>query len=63
MTATQGHLPVLRYLIDRGADKTATRRDGYTILHLAAVSGNTEMVKYIVEELGLDILTRGGPEG
>ena len=50
-----GHLPVVRYLIDRGADWTIRSSSGRTVLLDAVYFGQTEIVTYLVEEVGMDV--------
>lgn len=48
-------LDILKYLIERGGDKNIKHEDGITLLHFAALEGDTECVKYLVEECKLDV--------
>ena len=53
--ATKGsHLTVVKKLIKLGADVRATDNVGQTILHVAALTGNTEIVRYILENNLID---------
>lgn len=49
----RGNLQMAQLLLDYGADLHATSEKGVTCLHLAAVSGNLSLVKYLVDEKGL----------
>ena len=44
-----GHIPVLEFLIKRGADAEATGKNGRTILHLACWKGQFDISIYIIE--------------
>lgn len=50
----EGHLEMVKFLIDQGANVNSTSDDGHTALHLAARSGNLDIVKYLLE-LGVDV--------
>ena len=43
------HVATARALLERGADRTATSRAGYTALHGAASQGHVEIVKMLLE--------------
>ncbi|KAJ2893145.1 hypothetical protein MKZ38_008993 [Zalerion maritima] len=75
MAAARGHLEVVRWLVDRGADLNALSaltcscvfRHWYqepvvnpTPLHLAICYGHTDVAKYLIEQ-GADLTTDGGP--
>lgn len=45
-----GHLSVAKRLIDLGADVEAKDNASQTILHIAAVIGNTEAIKAILKK-------------
>lgn len=63
MTASKrGNLEMVRFLVEEGADVNAfdmdsykTRETGWTPLVHAAVHDRLEVVKYFVEELGIDV--------
>eukprot|EP00038_Savillea_parva_P010623 m.191560 g.191560 ORF g.191560 m.191560 type:complete len:736 (-) comp18387_c0_seq1:22-2229(-) len=61
LAATNGHMDVLRYLIDQGADVNVRCPDGCTPLHLAILEEQVEVVKYLLEH-GAD-RTAETPEG
>ena len=48
--ARYGHLPVVQYLCEQGADKEAKDRCGHTPLHLAAAKGHLPVVQYLCEQ-------------
>lgn len=54
LAAHEGHLPVINYLVSRGADVHATRMDGRTAVHCAAQQGCLMVVKHLVQEEHLD---------
>jgi len=43
-----GHLEVLRLLLDHGADKDAADEDGYTPLYRACYEGHLEIIKLLL---------------
>jgi hypothetical protein len=49
VAALHDRLDMARYLIEHGADVSATNRDGNTPLHTAAFLGRTELVKLLIE--------------
>ena len=48
--AWNGHLAVVQYLVEQGADKEAKDNAGDTALHLAAYAGELAVVQYLVEQ-------------
>ncbi|XP_076659152.1 ankyrin repeat domain-containing protein 16 isoform X1 [Halictus rubicundus] len=50
-----GHLAAIKRIIELGADAGATDNVGQTILHVAALTGNTIAVRYILEQHLIDI--------
>ena len=59
--AYMGHLPVVQYLCEEGADKEARNRNGMTQLHCAAQQGHLPVVQYLCEQAaGKDVEDRGG---
>jgi ankyrin repeat protein len=51
-----GWLPSVRYLVEEiGVDVNTRDHEGYTALHHAASRGDTEMVRYFVEQ-GADVM-------
>ncbi|KAF6992810.1 hypothetical protein CFC21_009769 [Triticum aestivum] len=50
---TNGHLPAVRYLVDRGAD-LHQQRGSITLLHAATVHGYSEIVKFLLSR-GADV--------
>lgn len=43
-----GQLEMVQLMIRFGADPNMTSRDGWSTLHLAAFSGNSEILQYII---------------
>ena len=53
VAAQQGHLEVVRFLVESGADKDqGTTHDGTTPLFIAAQHGHLEVVRFLVESGG-----------
>ena len=51
-----GWLPSVKYLVEEvGVDVNARDHEGYNAVHHAAARGDTELVKYLVEQ-GVDVL-------
>ncbi|XP_053982841.1 ankyrin repeat domain-containing protein 16-like [Hylaeus volcanicus] len=49
------HLPAAERIIELGADVQATDNVGQTVLHVAALAGNTDAVRYILNNNLIDI--------
>jgi len=49
-----GHLEVVEYLVDNGADVNVESEHGWTALLVASLDGHIEVIKYLVEK-GADI--------
>jgi ankyrin repeat protein len=60
LAAEKGHLDIVGYLTEKGANVNVKRRYGLTPLHFAAQSGHLDIVKYLVDEKGADINVRDG---
>ena len=43
----KGHLDIVRYLVEQGADVTAENNEA---VHWASLNGHTEVVQYLVEK-------------
>ena len=50
LAAEEGHLPVVQYLCEQGADKEARANAGMTPLHMAAQKGHFPVVQYLCEQ-------------
>ena len=48
--ASFGHLPIVQYLLQHGADLHKTDNRGLTVLHGAAQNGHIAVVRYLVEQ-------------
>ncbi len=48
--ASNGHLEVVKYLINKGADINAKLNNGSTALIVATMSGQLEIVKYLISK-------------
>lgn len=46
----RGNIDIVKFLLSYGADMRAMSQNGVSCLHLAAVSGNCTLVKYLIEE-------------
>ena len=56
-----GSLEDVKILVSRGADVNAVDNDGYTPLHMAAMSGYPDKAKFLLEKgANLQALTKGG---
>jgi len=49
LAAYNGHVEVMKYLIDNGAQFTEATDNGYTALLLASYNGRTEVIKWLYE--------------
>jgi ankyrin repeat protein len=49
LAAGNGHFKIVKYLVEKGADKESKDLSSHTPLHLAAKKGHFEIVKYLVE--------------
>ena len=52
-TALEGHLPVVQYLCEQGADKDKRDMDGLAPLYWAADKGHLHEVQYPCEQGGI----------
>jgi hypothetical protein len=53
--AQNGDLKAMKELIDKGANVKAINKYGQTALHLAALYGKLEVVKYLIEEQNVNV--------
>nr|MBI3612801.1 ankyrin repeat domain-containing protein [Nitrospirota bacterium] len=61
IAAWNDHLPIVRLLLDRGADINAVDPEGWTALHFAALYGRTSIVQLLLERKAhCCIVTAGG---
>ncbi|XP_030843247.1 ankyrin repeat and EF-hand domain-containing protein 1-like [Strongylocentrotus purpuratus] len=49
-----GHLEVVEFIVDEGADFEISDKDGFTALHIASFNGHLDIVKYLVSK-GADL--------
>ncbi len=52
-TSEEGHLEIVKFLVESGADKDAKGSKDWTPLHFASRDGHMEIVKFLVE-IGAD---------
>ena len=50
MSAQDGHLDVVKFLVEQQAEVNAKKDDGWTPLHSAAQNGHLDVVKFLVEQ-------------
>ena len=55
LAAANGHMDVVKYLIEKLCDKNARANDDLTPLHYAASCGKLDIVKYLIEEVGVQM--------
>ena len=59
LAAQEGHLEIVRFLLEIGANKDQAEKDGTTPLHVAAGGGHLDIVRFLVEAgANNDLLTR-----
>ncbi|XP_064646401.1 serine/threonine-protein phosphatase 6 regulatory ankyrin repeat subunit B-like [Lineus longissimus] len=61
-SSTEVNLDMFKHLISLGADVNATDKNGWNVMHLAALSSRTDLVDYLVNSLGLDVNCRTGDD-
>ena len=54
IAAAAGHLAMVQYLLDQGADKEKSTNNGYSPLYAAAQNGHLAVVQYLLEQ-GADV--------
>ena len=62
IAVVSGKMETVNFLLDQKADPQISAKDGYTLMHAAAFSGQKEMVKLVLS-LGLEVNPRYGPNG
>jgi ankyrin repeat protein len=50
LAAMKGNIPIIEFLLKKGANTNAKDKFGATPLHLAAISGYTDSVKVLLEK-------------
>lgn len=55
ITAIHGHIEIVKYLIDKGADINAKNNDDESLLHIVANNGHLNIIKYLIENNKVDI--------
>ena len=53
--AAGGKVPAIRFLVGKGIDLNARCNGGRSLLHVAAINGQIEAIKWLVEKQGQDI--------
>lgn len=53
-SAIRGNVEIARELVKAGADISIGESKGYTAIHGASFQGHSEMLKYLIDELGFD---------
>ena len=51
----KGHLPLVSYLIEKGADKEGKDQNGDTPLHYACKFGHLHLVNYLIKDCGVSL--------
>lgn len=59
MAAHHGHIRVFHSLVDRGCNLSLKDDDGDSVLHMACMSGNLDIVKYLLSRDDIDLDKRG----
>jgi ankyrin repeat protein len=60
--AATAHVPVLEFLVSKGADLSARDRHDWTILHVAVEGGKVEAAEFLCQH-GLDVNAKEGLDG
>ena len=61
LAAVEGHLNLVKFLVEQGAEVEVTNNDGFTPLHAAAAKGYMEIVKFLVEQgAGIEVTSNDG---
>lgn len=55
LAAESGNQNLVQYFLECGVAADVTTDDGETILHMAADGGHLQLVKFLVEELKMDV--------
>lgn len=55
VAAKNGHVEMVKVLVELGADANDKGRTGRTTLHIAAEEGQVEVVRLLIGELGVDV--------
>ena len=62
--AQNGQLSVLRYLIkEKQCDPMCGGKDGWTVLHVAAFLGDLQVVQYLIDKCGVDLMSCRDEDG
>ena len=59
LACESGHLPIVEYLISKGADVSAKDANGDCAIHVATIKGYLQIVQYLIEKANININIKG----